>query len=56
MRERKMFQALWRGSVFEIFEVVSLVILHKRAWLNLVRGEKGKSEILEFPLQSEWRS
>ncbi len=51
------FQALWRGSVFEICEAVGLVILHKRAWQNLARGERGrKSKILEYPLQSEWRS
>jgi hypothetical protein len=47
---------MWKGFVFEICEKVSLVIFHKRAWLNLARGEKGKSEILEFPLQSEWKS
>jgi hypothetical protein len=47
---------LWRGFVFEICEAVDFVILHKRAWLNLATGERRKTEILEFPLQSEWRS
>jgi hypothetical protein len=28
---------VWRGFVFEICEAVSLVILHKRAWLNLAK-------------------
>jgi len=36
---------MWRGSVFEICEAVSLVILHKRAWVNLASGQRGKTEI-----------
>ncbi len=44
------------GQSLMVCEAVSLVILHKKAWLNLARGERGKSEILEFPLQSEWKS
>jgi len=34
-----------RKKVFEICEAISLVILHKRAWLNLARGQRGKTEI-----------
>ncbi len=44
---------VWRGFVFEICEAVSLVILHKRAWLNLAKRWKRENRNFGIPL-TKW--